>query len=143
MKPIQNTKDRVRHSKLTVPTDARLDQRVLDDSFAAMQETLGVQKPNTYRMVLRHWAARVSAAAAIVVVCITVFQATRKTKELPSVPVPPPSPTRMLSMLSLTRAYQRGGIEAVDHQTQQAFDQLGTQSTGVSLHELLNESNGV
>ncbi len=143
MKPIENTENRVRHSKLTVQTDNRLDQRVLDDSFAAMQKTLGAHKRNTYRMVLRHWATRVSAVAAIVVVCITVFKVSQPSQDPPPELRPQPSPTRMLSMLSLTRAYQRGGIEAVDRQAQQAFDQLGTQSTDVSLHELLNETNGV
>ena len=141
MKPT-TTEDRVKHSKLCVTTDSRLDQRVLDDSVAAMHETLGAHKRNT-RIVFRHWAARLTTAAAILVMGITMFWVTQPPQDPPPVPGPEPSPTRMLSMLSLTRAYQNGGIEAVDRQSQRAFEQLGTQSAGVSLHELLNESNGV
>ena len=44
---------------------------------------------------------------------------------------------------ALQRAYLRGGIEAVDRQSQQAFDELGSTSVSVSMRELLNASNGV
>jgi hypothetical protein len=52
------------------------------------------------------------------------------------------SPTKMLSVLSLSLAYRQGGLDAVDEQCKKVFKMLGQKSTNVSVSELLNEENG-
>ena len=48
------------------------------------------------------------------------------------------SPTKMLSVLSLSLAYRQGGLDAVDEQCNKAFKMLGQKNTNVSSGELLN-----
>ena len=48
------------------------------------------------------------------------------------------SPTKMLSVLSLSLAYRQGGLDAVDEQSNKAFKMLGQKNTNVSIGELLN-----
>ncbi|UCG56471.1 MAG: hypothetical protein JSU70_16610 [Phycisphaerales bacterium] len=144
MKPIENTENFVRRGKAKVTTGPRMDKRVLDDSFAAMDKTLGANKTNAARMILRSRLARL-AAAAVIIVAVGLLMVYRA-----PVPPPPPrttsvakSPAEMLTAMSLNLAWRRGGIEAVDEQTSKAFEMLGSQSATVSIHELLAESNGV
>ena len=50
------------------------------------------------------------------------------------------SPTKMLSVLSLSLAYRQGGLDAVDEQCKKAYKLLGHKNTNVSIGELLNEN---
>ena len=52
------------------------------------------------------------------------------------------SPTKMLSVLSLSLAYRQGGLDAVDGQYKKAYELLGQKNTNVSISELLNDKNG-
>ncbi|MHC4749000.1 MAG: hypothetical protein ACYTFW_03915 [Planctomycetota bacterium] len=47
MRPIENTEEFVREGKPHVRTGTQMDRRVLDDSFTAMEETLGANKPSS------------------------------------------------------------------------------------------------
>ncbi|MHC4426216.1 MAG: hypothetical protein ACYSYV_08980 [Planctomycetota bacterium] len=145
MKPTENTEEVIRRGKPHVTTGRRMDKRVLDDSFAAMEETLGAKKPGTARIILRSRATRLTAAAAVIIVAVALFMVDPDSREQQP---PPPvsvvkSPAEMLSAMSLNIAYRRGGIEAVDDQSNKAFEMLGSQPARVSIRELLAESNGV
>ena len=142
MKPIENTENFVRRGKAKVATDPQMDRRVLDDSLAAMDEATG--SSSTTRMMLRSRAAKLAAAAAIIIaVGLLMIQSNpREQTHAPTVNVAK-SPADMLSVMSLTMAYRRGGIEALDNQSNEAFEMLGSQPTTVSIRELLTESNGV
>ncbi|MHC4587381.1 MAG: hypothetical protein ACYS3N_22875, partial [Planctomycetota bacterium] len=52
------------------------------------------------------------------------------------------SPTKMMSAMSLTMAYRRGGIEAVDEQYEKAIRMLGPKPAGLTVKQLLTKTNG-
>ena len=52
------------------------------------------------------------------------------------------SPAEMLTVSSLNSAYRQGGMDAVEKQYDQVLEMLGTQSTKISMQELLAEFNG-
>jgi hypothetical protein len=145
MRPIENTEEFVREGKPHVRTGPQMDKRVLDDSFTAMEETLGANKLSSRRIIFLSRAARFAAAAAVIIVAISLFVVhqgpdEQKQKNAPKIAE---SPAEMLSLMSLNIAYSRGGIEAVDARTEKAFEMLGSQSAKVSIQELLEEYNGV
>ena len=143
MKPIENTENLVRRGKANVTTDPQMDRRVLDDSFAAMDETVA-GKSSAARMILQSRAARLAAAAVIVIaVGLLMIQSNPPGQELPPIRKVAKSPADMLSAISLNMAYRRGGIEELDNVAGQAFEMLESKPEKVSLRELLTESNGV
>ena len=143
MKPIENTENLVRRGKANVTTDPQMDRRVLDDSFAAMDETVA-GKSSAARMILQSRAARLAAAAAIIIaVGLLMIQSNPPGQELPPIRKVAKSPADMLSAISLNMAYRRGGIEELDNVAGQAFKMLESKPEKVSLRELLTESNGV
>jgi hypothetical protein len=90
------------------------------------------------------WGRRLIRIAAIIaVVVLVVFWMPRQ----PDKHVEPQikigagqSPAAMLSRLSLMRAYERGGLDAVDEQSERAFKLLGKKNTNVSISDLLSEN---
>jgi hypothetical protein len=97
----------------------------------------GVQRFLWVRLLIR--VAAVIAIAAFVI--LLTHRQTDKRVE-PTVANAVQSPTKMLSVLSLSLAYRQGGLDAVDEQCKKAFELLGQKNTNVSIGELLNESNG-
>ncbi len=142
MKPIENTEDFVRRGKAKVATDPQMDRRVLDDSFTAMDEAIG--SSSATRRMLRSRAARLAAAATIIIAVGLLMTQSNPPEQAhePTANVAK-SPAEMLSLMSLTMAYRRGGIEAMDDQANEAFEMLGSRPTKVTIRELLEESNGV
>ena len=145
MKPTENIEKFVRRRKPHVKTGRPMDKRVLDDSFAAMDETLRANKPSPRRIIFRSRAARLAvAAAAVIGVAIGLFMANQGSREQrPQMVGAVKSPAEMLTVMSLNIAYRRGGIEAVDEQSNKAFQMLGSKPAKASIQELLSELNGV
>jgi ABC-type amino acid transport system permease subunit len=52
------------------------------------------------------------------------------------------SPVEMMTAMSLERAFQRGGIEAVEKQCKEAFRSIGLRPGSLSLEQILAEFNG-
>ncbi len=144
MKPTDNIEEFVRLEKPHVTTGGSMDKRTLNDSFAAMDETVRANKPSAAGIILRSRAARL-AAAAVIIVAVGLLMVYRNppVQQQPQTISVAKSPAEMLSAMSLNLAWRRGGIEAVDDQSQEAFRMLGSQSVRVSIRELLAESNGV
>ncbi|MHC4167757.1 MAG: hypothetical protein ACYSWQ_12425, partial [Planctomycetota bacterium] len=133
MKPIDNTEDFVRRGKAKATTDPQMDKRVLDDSFAAMDETVA-GRSSVARMILESRAAKLATAAAIIIaVGLLIIQLN------PPEPAHAPtrnvakSPAEMLSVMSLNMAYRRGGMDAVDRQCQTAVEMLGPRPEEVTI----------
>ncbi|MHC4626730.1 MAG: hypothetical protein ACYTDV_07085 [Planctomycetota bacterium] len=142
MKPTENTEDFVRRGKAKVTTDPQMDRRVLDDSFEAMDEATGALSPA--RRTLRNRMAGLAAAALIILgVGLLSNQFAPSEQEPPNTRRVAKSPAEMLSVLSLNMAYRRGGLEAVDDVSNEAFKMLDSKPAGVSVRELLAGSNGV
>jgi hypothetical protein len=145
MKPTENIEEFVKLEKPHVTTGDAMDKRTLNDSFKAMDETIRANKTSAAGIILRSRAARL-AAAAVIIVGVGLLMVYRN----PPVPQQPKdtvsvakSPAEMLTAMSLNIAWRRGGIEAVDDQSNKAFRMLGTQPAKASIQELLLELNGV
>jgi hypothetical protein len=87
---------------------------------------------------------RAAAVIAIVafVILLTHRQSDKRVEPTVATFVEDRSPAKMLSVPSLSLAYSRGGLDAVDEQSKKAFKLLGQKNTNVSIGELLNENNG-
>jgi len=145
MKHIENIEEHVRREKPHVTTGRSMDKRVLDDSYAAMDERLAVTKRSPVAAILADRTMRLAAAAAVTVVVAALFLTLGR--HTPNQPAPQPefvaqSPTMMVSMMSLRIAYQRGGWEALDRQFRDTLGQLGPGPSSLSMQQLLESSNG-
>ena len=147
MKPTHNTEEFVRNGKPRITTGSQMDKKILKDSFAAMERTLGTDNSRVCRPVLLNRTIRLAAAAAVMIVAATLLMVYKGPKEeQPRQRVAvydKEPPVKMLSMISLNMAYRRGGLDALDHQSSKALETLGSQSDTVSIQELLAETNGV
>jgi hypothetical protein len=86
----------------------------------------------------------VRLAAVIAIAILVIFLTHRRNVERTVQPIvvkDEQSPAEMMSVLSLSRAYRQGGLEAVDEQFKKAFELLGQKNTNVSIGALLNENN--
>ncbi|HUT45407.1 MAG TPA: hypothetical protein VMX36_03945 [Sedimentisphaerales bacterium] len=145
MKPAKNIEEFVKLEKPDVKTGGTMDERTLDDSFAAMDETIRAGRPNAAWIILRSRAAKL-AAAAVIIVGVGLMMVYRN----PTVQQPPQqtvsvakSPAEMLTAMSLNMAWRRGGIEAMDEQSSKAFKMLGSKPAKATIEELRVELNGV
>ncbi|MFC1636851.1 hypothetical protein ACFL5Z_18660 [Planctomycetota bacterium] len=145
MKPTKNIEEFVRLEKPHVTTGPHMDKRTLNDAFATMDETIRANKPNAAGIILRSRAAKL-AAAAVIIVSVGLLMIHRNQP----IPQEPPqtvrvakSPAEMLTGMSLNMAWRRGGIEAMDEQSRQAFKMLESKPAKATIQELLVELNGV
>jgi len=91
--------------------------------------------------VFRHPAAKVAAAAVIIVAVGLLIVRPGPDKQV-SAPTAARSPAEMITAISLTMAYRRGGMEAVERQLDRTLDRLGPKPMSLSLSQLLQNSNG-
>ena len=145
MKRIENIEDHVRREKPHVTTGRSMDKRVLDDSYAAMDERLASTKRGPAAVILQGRLIRFAAAAAVIIVVAGLFLA--RDRNTPNQPAPQPqfaaqSPTMIVSMMSLRTTYQRGGWEALDRQFRDTLGQFGPGPSSLSMQQLLESSNG-
>ncbi len=84
-------------------------------------------------------AAAIVAAAGVLLVGRFVFTPER----LAPGPQPPAqqSPAQMVSMISLSAAFRRGGIDELDKQCDRALGELGPRPNSVSVQDLLKDLN--
>ena len=144
MKPTENIEEFVKLEKPHVTTGGTMDEQTLNDSFAAMDETIRAGKPNAARIILRSRAARL-AAAAVIIVGVGLFMVYRNppVQQQPQIVIVAKSPAEMLTAMSLNLAWRRGGIEAMDEQSSKAFKMLGSKPAKATIEELRVELNGV
>ena len=146
MKPKENIEKFIKVRKPHVTTSRQMDERTLDDSFAAMEQTIQTKsadhKPSAPGIIFRSRMIKLAAAAVIIVAIglIAVFVHQGPGEQIGSSPVK--YPARMMSAMSLKMAYRRGGIEAVDEQCEKAIRMLGPRPLRLMLGQLLTENNG-
>lgn len=144
MKNFDDIEKFVRHGKPVVKTDQNLDRQTLDDSYAAMQKTIESaskdHKSGIFKFAVRKRTAKFLAAAAAVIVVISLFLDWNKhTRDIPT---PEPPEIKLISMMSMRASYQRGGFDALDEQFRETLDMLGPRSSSVSMKDLLEGVNG-
>ena len=99
-------------------------------------------RPRVVRLVLGHPGAGVAIAAAIVIVAALLLSGPADRE--PQEPVAggqtvAHSPAKMVTMMSLTLAYRRGGTEALDQQLDEAVGILRPRSATLPMHELFDD----
>ena len=100
-------------------------------------------RPRIVRLLLGHPGAEVAIAAAIVIVATLLLRGPAEPE--PQEPLPgdcqtaAQSPAKMVTMMSLTLAYRRGGTEALDQQLDEAVGILRPRSATMPMHELFDE----
>ena len=101
------------------------------------------KRPHVLRALWGHPLVRIAAVVAVAAFLVFLKER-RPDKQVEPVVLTKSerSPAMMMSRLSLTLAYNRGGLEEVDRQCKRAFELLGQKNTSVSINELFNESNG-
>jgi hypothetical protein len=144
MKPTENIEEFVRREKPHVTTGGTMDKQTLNDSFAAMDETVRANKPSVAGIIIRSRAAKLAAAAMIIMAVglLMVYRNPPVQQQPPQTVSVAKSPAEMRSILSLNIAYRRGGIEAVDRQCQLAMGMLGPRPAEVTIETMLTEFNG-
>ncbi len=149
MRPKENMEKFVRVRKPHVTTSREMDKRTLDDSFAAMEQTIRAKsadhKPSTARIIILSRMIKLAAAAAVIIVAISflvVYQKPSEQSDTTTVPKITKSPVEMVTAISLERAFRRGGIEAVEKQCKQAFKPIGPRPRSLSVEQILAEFNG-
>ncbi|MHC4602035.1 MAG: hypothetical protein ACYS6W_01750 [Planctomycetota bacterium] len=100
------------------------------------------RQPSIWRVVSQSPITKLAAAAVIIAgISLYAILVHQGPGEQP-VPKVVNSPTKMMSAISLTMAYRRGGIEAVDEQCEKAIRILGPRPLSLTLGQLLAENNG-
>lgn len=93
---------------------------------------------------VRLMAGRLAAAAVILVgVVILLMQIPPRQSQEPLShgPMKVTSPAKMVSMMTLRMAYRQGGEEGLNHQLDAALRMLGPRPNGLSMQDLLNDSD--
>lgn len=145
MRLIENIEKFIRVRKPHFTTSSDTDKRILDDSFTEMEATQAQSVgagPNVWAVVARSRATRLAAAGMIVAALVLVFAIPEQQTETNETVKTAKSPAEMLTFMSLTIAYRRGGIEAVEQQCEKAFEMLGPRPAALSTQDILKELNG-
>jgi len=101
-------------------------------------------QPNMWRIISRSPITKL-AAAAVIIIAISFFTARQGPTEQADTTIvsrATKSPAEMQATLSLSIAYRRGGIEAVDRQCQKAIEMLGPRPAEITIQQILTEFNG-
>jgi len=146
MRPKENIEEYIKVRKPDVTTSREMDKRTLDDSLAAMEQTIKAKsadhKPSTARIITLSRMIKLTAAAAVIIVSISLYvhQGPGEQKDTTMVSEAVESPAEIMTMKSLTIAYRRGGIEGIENQCEKALKILGPQPASLSLADLFNGS---
>ena len=147
MRPKENIEEFVKVRKPDITTSREMDKRTLDDSLAAMEQTMRAKsadhKPSTARIMTLSRMIKLTAAAAVIIVSISFYiahQGPGEQKDITIVAEVAESPAEIMTMKSLKIAYRRGGIEGIENQCEKALKILGPQPASLSLGELFNGS---
>jgi hypothetical protein len=106
-------------------------------------EKAPTHRPNILRITLRNPITRI-AAAAMILIAVTFFsiRQDQDRQEQPGIRKATQSPAEMMTAMSLTIAYRKGGMEAVEEQYDKAYKQLGPRPKSLSVEQILSEFNG-
>jgi len=102
------------------------------------------RQPSILKVILKSPLTKL-AAAAVIIIAISFFIVHQNPSEKADTTIiskVPKSPAEMQAILSLSIAYRRGGIEAVDRQCQKAIEMLGPRPAEITIQQILTEFNG-
>jgi len=101
------------------------------------------RQPMILKVILKSPLTKI-AAAAVIILAISIFINQKNTDEHEQTKIvkATKSPAEMMTAISLTNAYRKGGMEALEKQYDEAFKQLGPRPRSLSVDEVLKEFNG-
>ena len=80
------------------------------------------------------------AVAAMLLVCLGLLLKNANKREGQPKVVASQSPSSMMNVLALNRAYREGGLDAIDDQYEQAYAKLGPRTSSMSLSSVFTEN---
>ncbi len=103
----------------------------------------GQQPKTTWQSIIKSPITKL-AAAAVIIIAIGLFlvhQGPSEPVETTKAAKVAKSPAEMMTAISLTIAYRRGGLEAVEQQCEKAIEMCGPRPKSISVQELLEDFN--
>ena len=128
--------------------DAEKWKQKYPDEFQSLvwrsKQSASSHQPNIWRIISRSPITKLAAAAVIIVAIgfFIVHQRPSEQADTITVSKVTKSPVEMMTAISLTIAYRKGGIEAVDKQCEQAFEKVRLRPGRLSVEQILAEFNG-
>jgi hypothetical protein len=115
------------------------EYRILQ-SRKVQQQASSIQRLNIFKSPIIKFA---TAAVIILAVGLFISQSGKNEKiKIDQMPSMIQSPAEMLTLRSLTIAYRKGGIEAVETQCDKAIEKLGLKSKRQTIKQLLADFDG-
>ena len=107
---------------------------------------LKATRPNIRQTIVKSRIAKFVAAAVIIIAVGLIALFTRRgtggKPDTNKVTEVVKSPVELMTAISLERAFRRGGLEAVEQQSREAFRPLGLKPESLSFEQILIEFNG-
>ena len=104
---------------------------------------VSVRQPNMLKSILKSPLTKLAAAVIILAISMfIVYQGPSEQAETTTVSKVTKSPVEMMTAISLTIAYRKGGIEAVEEQCKQVYKPIGPRPRSLSVEQILTEFNG-
>ena len=101
------------------------------------------RQPTILKVILKSPLIKIAAAAVIILgVSIFITQKDPSEQEQPNIAKATKSPAEMMTSMSLTIAYRKGGMEALEAQYDEACKQLGPRPGSLSVDQVITEVNG-
>jgi hypothetical protein len=99
-------------------------------------------RPTVWDSILKSRLSKLAAAAVLIVTVGLFVVRWRPHPQVPPVARVAESPAKIMTMISLTRAYRHGGMDAMDRQFDRALEMSGPRSASISVGELLEDLDG-
>ena len=101
------------------------------------------RQPTILKLILTSPITKIAAAAVIILgVSIFISQKDSGEQKQPDIVKAAKTPAEMMTAMSLTIAYRKGGMEAMEEQYDEAYKQLGPRPKSLSVEQMLSEFNG-
>jgi len=129
-------------NQLNIETDSNPAHRenLRRQMLSAFSE--GQQPKTTWQSIIKSPITKLAAAVIIIAIGLfLVHQGPSEPVETTKAVKVAKSPAEMMTAISLTIAYRRGGLEAVEQQCEKAIEMLGPRPKSISVQELLEDFN--
>ncbi len=118
------------------------DAQAWKRKYAREYEALLARGKHPTMRILRGPFVKLAIAAAVLATAGVLLVGRHGSTTVPGrQPVAQPSPAQMVSMISLSAAFQAGGMEGLDQQCDRALETLGPRPTIVYVQEFFRDLN--
>ena len=146
MRLTEDIEKRIKNVNIVI--DSESNKRVFSNILQAFEKSTAkdlaqTDQPNIWRMIFRNPLTKL-AAAALIILAVSFFSIHKDQdrQEQPGIRKATQSPAQMMTAMSLTIAYRKGGMEAVEEQYNKAYKQLGPRPGSLSAKQIFTEFNG-